>query len=223
MSVRFYDEGVGAFTDEELDRLEHYCDGLTLAKGSFNALSGGRSENAIRVTDTAAIQPMLEIMWFFERLAGIARTFNNRSYRFDLKGFSEAPQFLIYRDTDSGHYDWHMDIGPTPPRKLSLTIQLTDPSHYEGCELQFNLGTEIISTPKSRGHVIAFAPYMLHRVTPITSGVRKAIVAWITVGLSLSIRKRSQRFARSRRSLPPMPSGMTDLLNTIAPIEFSLR
>jgi PKHD-type hydroxylase len=63
---------------------------------------------------------------------------------------------------------------------LSLTIQLTDPSRYEGCELQFNVGTQIISTPKGRGVVVAFPSYMIHRVTPITSGVRKAIVAWVT-------------------------------------------
>jgi PKHD-type hydroxylase len=178
--LKFYDEGVGAFSDEELDRLERYCDRLPLASGQFNNAARGQSNTAIRVTETAAIQQAPDIMWFFERLASIVRTFNNRSYHFDLRGLYEAPQFLVYRGTESGHYNWHMDIGPEPPRKLSVTIQLTDPAAYEGCELQFNIGTEIISAPKSRGHVIAFPSYMIHRVTPITSGVRKAIVTWIT-------------------------------------------
>ena len=97
-----------------------------------------------------------------------------------LRGFFEAPQFLVYRDTEGGHYDWHLDRGREAPRKLSLTIQLTDPSRYEGCELEFNIGGGTLSTPRSRGHVIAFPSYMIHRVTPITSGVRKAIVAWVT-------------------------------------------
>lgn len=178
--IKFYDEGSGAFSDEELDRLEHYCDGLPLDKGVFNNSSGGEANAAIRVTDTAAIHQNPDIMWFFERLAAIVRTINARSWRFDLRGFYEAPQFLVYRASDQGHYNWHMDVGPEPPRKLSLTIQLTNPARYQGCELQFNIGTEIISTPKSRGHVIAFPSHMIHRVTPITSGVRKAIVAWVT-------------------------------------------
>jgi PKHD-type hydroxylase len=179
--IKFYDEGIGAFTEDELDRLEHYCDRLPLAKGAFNnKVPGGQSNDAIRITQTAAIHQAPDIMWFFERLGAVVRTFNDRSYRFDLSGLYEAPQFLVYRDTEAGHYNWHMDIGPTPPRKLSLTIQLTEPSRYEGCELQFNIGTDIISTPKNRGCAIAFPSYMIHRVTPITSGVRKAIVAWVT-------------------------------------------
>jgi PKHD-type hydroxylase len=178
--LKFYDEGVGAFSDEELDRLEHYCDGLPSDKGGLNQLPRGQSDAAIRVTQTAAIHQTPEILWFFERLAGVVRTFNTRSYQFDLRGFYEAPQFLVYRDTEGGHYDWHLDLGREAPRKLSMTIQLTDPSRYEGCELQFNVGTQIISTPKGRGVVVAFPSYMIHRVTPITSGVRKAIVAWVT-------------------------------------------
>ena len=31
----FYDHAAGVFIDEELDRLEHYCDGLPLDKGSL--------------------------------------------------------------------------------------------------------------------------------------------------------------------------------------------
>ena len=108
------------------------------------------------------------------------RTFNNRSYQFDLRGFAEAPQYMVYRDAEGGHFDWHMDIGPMPPRKLSLTIQLTDAAQYEGCQLQFNTGTAIVSAPKNRGVAIAFPSYMIHRITPITAGVRKAIVAWVT-------------------------------------------
>jgi predicted 2-oxoglutarate/Fe(II)-dependent dioxygenase YbiX len=31
----------------------------------------------------------------------------------------------------------------------------------------------------ARGTVIAFPSYVLHRVTPIESGVRKALVVWV--------------------------------------------
>lgn len=176
----FYDHATGVFSEDELDRLERYCDGLFLEKGGLGQLPRGQSDAAIRVTDTAAIQGRQEIIWFFERLAAIVRTINDRSFRFDLRGMFEAPQFLVYRDNEGGHYDWHIDLGREAPRKLSLTIQLTEPTRYQGCELQFNIGTQTVSTPNGRGTVVAFPSYMVHRVTPITSGVRKAIVAWIT-------------------------------------------
>jgi PKHD-type hydroxylase len=36
------------------------------------------------------------------------------------------------------------------------------------------------TAPRERGVVIAFPSYVLHRVTPITSGTRKSVVIWIT-------------------------------------------
>jgi len=179
--VQIYDHGIGAFTEDELDTLERYCDGLALTRGPVSGLpQGGAYDDVVRVTQIASIKQAPEIMWFYERLAEICRGLNNRSYQFDLRGFSEAPQFMVYRGSEGGHFDWHMDMGPLPPRKLSMTIQLTDPSHYEGCDLQFSTGTVIATAPRNRGVAIAFPSYMVHRVTPITSGTRKAIVAWVT-------------------------------------------
>lgn len=179
--TQVYDHGIGAFTDAELETLERYCDGLVLTRAHLNAQApGGAYNDVVRVTQIASIKQTPEIMWFFERLASIVRGFNGRSYQFDLRGFSEPPQYMVYHHTEGGHFDWHMDIGPMPPRKLSLTIQLTDPSQYEGGQLQFNTGTIVVSGPKDRGVAIAFPSYMVHRVTPVTSGTRKAIVAWVT-------------------------------------------
>ena len=177
----YYDHGLGAFSEAELDRLERYCDGLTLTKGTLNGTQDGSKYNdTIRVTQLASIRQEAGIMWFYERLAAIVRGFNSRSYQFDLRGLSEPPQYMVYRDAEGGHFDWHMDTGPQPPRKLSLTLQLSDPAHYQGCELQFNIGNAIVSAPTNRGVAVVFPSYILHRVTPITSGTRKAIVAWVT-------------------------------------------
>ena len=30
----------------------------------------------------------------------------------------------------------------------------------------------------SRGNLVAFPSYVLHQVTPVTSGIRKSLVAW---------------------------------------------
>jgi PKHD-type hydroxylase len=59
----------------------------------------------------------------------------------------------VYDATEGGHYDWHIDYGPDnmKPRKISMSIQLTDPSKYQGCDLQFMLSNEIRVAPRTRG------------------------------------------------------------------------
>ena len=177
---KLFDFGAGAFTPAELGRLENLCDGLPLMRSSLSGGAGDYYNDTIRVTDVAQIAPAPDNAWFFERLAAIVRALNNRSFRFDLTGFSEPPQYMVYRDTARGHFDWHMDTGSLPPRKLSLTLQLSEPSSYEGGDFQFNTGTVLLPAPKERGMTIVFPSHMIHRVTPVTKGVRKAIVAWIT-------------------------------------------
>lgn len=179
-SQSIFAQGGGAFSAEELDRLERYCDGLALAKSSLGGPQGQYTNDVIRICHVASILQVPDIMWFYERVAGIVRDFNQRTFRFDLRGFSEPPQYMVYNGAEGGHFDWHMDTGSRPPRKLSLTIQLSDPAAYTDCDLQFNTGTVTYNAPRDRGMVVGFPSHTIHRVTPITSGTRKAIVAWIT-------------------------------------------
>jgi PKHD-type hydroxylase len=70
-------------------------------------------------------------------------------------------------------------------RKLSMTVNLTDPKNYKGGNLKFDFGphaargryhtcTEI----RPRGSVIVFPSDRYHQVTPITSGTRYSLVMW---------------------------------------------
>ena len=85
-------------------------------------------------------------------------------------------------EADGGHYDWHMDTGPDQfsRRKISITVQLSDPSEYEGGDLQLKINSGHQNTPKGFGTVVIFPSYLLHRVTPVTGGLRKSLVLWIT-------------------------------------------
>jgi PKHD-type hydroxylase len=173
-----FNHGLGAFTEEELDRLERYCDALPLNKAALAGLDVSNQYDHVRRTRVSSIPETPDIAWFYERLVAICRKLNG-DYQFDLTDFSEPPQYLVYHHSENGHFDWHVDHGTQPPRKLSLTLQLTEPSRYEGGELQFN-GGNIVTAPRERGAAIAFPSYTVHRVTPVTAGTRKSIVAWIT-------------------------------------------
>jgi PKHD-type hydroxylase len=63
-------------------------------------------------------------------------------------------------------------------RKISLVVQMSDPEDYEGGSLELNTGGPIVEPTKTKGSVIIFPSYLLHRVTPVTSGLRKSLVLW---------------------------------------------
>jgi PKHD-type hydroxylase len=51
---------------------------------------------------------------------------------------------------------------------------------YDGGDLQFFSGPEITSVSKQRGTLVLFPTFMIHRVTPVNSGVRKSLVSWVS-------------------------------------------
>jgi PKHD-type hydroxylase len=171
----------GAFTPAELDRIEAYGDRLTPEKATVAAEIEGKEDDSTRISRTAWIARNAETEWFYDRMERLARTLNDRVWQFALSGFSELFQYTIYDGPERAHFDWHVDQGYVAvQRKLSISLQLTDGAQYEGCDLQFHGRKPIDNAPRERGVVVAFPSYVLHRVTPIVSGTRKAVVIWVT-------------------------------------------
>jgi PKHD-type hydroxylase len=143
-------------------------------------LDTGYTESVIRTSQTSWLDLAEDTAWLYERLSFIARQLNGQFFGFDLFGFNEHMQFTVYQE--GGHYTWHQDSGvsDTAPRKLSMVVQLTDPSEYEGGDLQILSGPNETTVSKQLGQVTAFPSYMLHRVTPVTKGVRRTLVVWVT-------------------------------------------
>jgi PKHD-type hydroxylase len=170
-----------AFTPEEMDRIEATGDVLQLTQAGLMTDIEAKTRDRIRVTRTAWMDGVEENKWIYNRVQQIAMMINAMAYRFDLTGFSERIQYSVYHGSEGGHYDWHVDQGPlVTRRKLSLTLQLTDPSQYQGGGLQFLAGAETETAPRERGMLVAFPSYGVHRVAPVTAGTRKSLVIWIT-------------------------------------------
>lgn len=104
----------------------------------------------------------------------------NQVWNFDLHYIKDSIQYTEYYE-GGGHYDWHMDIGPYPinNRKISITIQLSDPDDYVGGDLEIWTGNGLQTCARQKGAALLFPSYMLHRVTPVTSGTRKSLVLWV--------------------------------------------
>ncbi|MGD8380294.1 MAG: 2OG-Fe(II) oxygenase [Gammaproteobacteria bacterium] len=123
------------------------------------------------------IQPDEKTEWIFARLEQ-ALLKVNEFFRFELHGFYEG--FQLARYEPGGHYDWHMDIGEEylSARKLSMSVQLSDPADYEGGEIKFFARAE--PAPVERGSLIVFPSYLPHTVRAVTRGCRYSLVSWIS-------------------------------------------
>jgi len=101
------------------------------------------------------------------------------NWNYTLSG-QELTQIGRYKSSDEGHYDWHIDASAPEngiQRKLSISILLSDPSEFEGGELQFkNMEDRKLLT--KQGSIIVFPSFIEHRVTPVTKGVRYSAVTW---------------------------------------------
>ena len=92
-------------------------------------------------------------------------------------------QFTEYLATENGHYNWHHDIdwqnNNGYDRKLSVTVQLSEPSEYEGGNFVFDeVDSPDSNILKQKGTVLVFPSYLRHRVEPVTKGVRRSLVSW---------------------------------------------
>jgi len=114
--------------------------------------------------------------WIFDRIDAVVKEVNE-TYRFDFSGYN---WIQIARYSEGNYYDWHLDIGEklSSTRKLSITVQLSDPADYDGGELQLFTYTKEKPT-RNIGSVIIFPSFLTHRVAPVTRGVRWSLVAWV--------------------------------------------
>jgi hypothetical protein len=125
--------------------------------------------------------------WIFDRLNYVIEMVNNKWYNFDLNGYDQF-QYTEYNGSNNEGYNWHVDMfwGPLPKdsytetRKLSLTLLLNTPNiDFKGGELQFGRETKFETANVKKGTIILFPSFELHRVAPVTSGIRKSIVVWV--------------------------------------------
>lgn len=185
-----------AFTLDEIDKI---CDILSETVLTDAAISAAdKDENNLEsipgpVLDTDVRKSLVSFhtpsnatQWIFDRLNHVIEMINNRWYNVDINGYDQF-QYTEYHDYNQGHYGWHSDIflGALPAnsnsetRKLSLTLLLNEPGvDFEGGELQFGHESNYECAKMKKGTIVVFPSFNLHRVAPVTKGVRKSIVIW---------------------------------------------
>lgn len=124
----------------------------------------------------------ISLGWLFRKIAQTIYDTNKNVYNFHIIGLTEDFQFTEYSEVDD-QYKWHTDCGGSNVRKISATIQLSDPKDYEGCDLEFshlpNENKKDNDVSKQQGTIVIFPSYLAHRVTPLKSGKRYSLVIWV--------------------------------------------
>lgn len=171
------------FTDEEIDAIVKYCDAAGTEQGvTFGATTPEDIEKH-RVSNVKFHDRTEDTAWIFDKLNFIIQAANEQFYNFHLNGYASF-QYTTY--DPAGRYDWHTDMSfgkkfgeDAEPRKLSLTLLLND--DFEGGEFQVNDGKEemAITMPMNKGRIVLFPSFMIHRVKPVTKGIRKSLVVWV--------------------------------------------
>ena len=109
---------------------------------------------------------------------------NRAAWNFRMAGH-EPIQFGMYKR--KGFYNWHRDTfyKPNMPiRKLSVTVNLSDPKDYSGGNLlikniQDSELDMLMLELRKRGTVIVFPSFLQHRVSEVQGGTRYSLVQWL--------------------------------------------
>ena len=162
----------------------------TMKKGALKNLQKKRKSEIVWMNDK----------WIYNEIHPFIHQANRDSgWNFDWD-FSESCQFTKYGVGQ--HYGWHCDSWDKPYdkpddinshgkiRKLSVTVSLSDPSEYEGGNLEFDFRNQIdwernkkskikeCTEIRPRGSIIVFPSFVWHRVNPVTRGTRYSLVIW---------------------------------------------
>ena len=93
------------------------------------------------------------------------------------------PEFNVRGGQSINNKDAHSDYLNKQTeyvRKLSFTLQLSDPDDYEGGNVELiDEANQNYIAPRQRGTIILFDSRTQHRVNKVTKGTRRSIVGWV--------------------------------------------
>lgn len=163
------------FSSKECDEIIKYCSNFNSEEGKVDM----GTVHKIRKSKITWVPNTKKSNWIFEKLGNCIKNLNDQYFKFKLTGIVEPLQFTHYKNPD-GKYVAHIDKIPNGIiRKLSASVQLTDPKKYEGGDLILHNSASPEFALRDKGSLTLFPSYTLHEVTPVTKGERYSLVSWI--------------------------------------------
>jgi PKHD-type hydroxylase len=169
----------GFFNSEELAKIKETSEQFAFEDATAGSMKDKHEVNhKVRSSRIKWLQLNDSTTWIYNKIVDGIRGANKELWDFNWNGKTETMQYTEYKATENGHYDWHQDNGDGMQslRKISAVIILND--DYEGGRLDI-YNSSVDELEQKAGDMIVFPSYMLHRVEPVTSGLRKSLVIWV--------------------------------------------
>jgi predicted 2-oxoglutarate/Fe(II)-dependent dioxygenase YbiX len=171
------------FTPDECQRIIDLTADAYGSTAGVGADENGKIAKQIRDAEIFILENDMENRWIFDKVIQAVSVANKVHFDYEIAGIVHGLQLIKYTadGETQGHYDWHVDAGngSVSTRKISATVQLSDPRDYDECDLVVNDHGNIFVATRERGAINLFPSYMPHRVTPVTRGTRYALVIWV--------------------------------------------
>lgn len=123
--------------------------------------------------------------WLEEVLGTYALSANHLRQWVDFCGRTQGREPIQLAEyAVGGHYDWHEDRMPVEDqpvvRELSVVCLLSSTDDFKGGELVLEFDGKQETVTFGQGDIIVFPSTLKHKVSPVTEGVRKTAVCWVT-------------------------------------------
>jgi PKHD-type hydroxylase len=188
-----------AFNNEFCDSIQKIVKDKTFEKGVVskgkNEIKDSPFEFKTNLTLRDSDICWINDQWIYDCIQPFLHEANKMAnWNYQVDSYEDL-QFTRYKENQ--HYDWHFDNLGTPfntpddpmtngkYRKISFSINLSDPKNYEGGKLCFDYPVAARSNKiveceqlKEKGSVVFFPSFMKHKVTPVTKGERNSLVGW---------------------------------------------
>ncbi len=158
---------------DEVSAIRAAIPGLTFGDG---AASAGKFAREVKANDQAAPSPALDAV-----LGQVTQALTANP----IFGFAARPRLMtrliLSRYRTGQTYGLHVDdaLMNGVRTDLSFTLFLSDPDTYEGGALVIEDTFEQRAVKLPAGDLILYPSTTLHRVEPVTSGERLAVVGWV--------------------------------------------
>ena len=141
------------------------------------------AQNVIK-TSKVKFLPYLKIKKYLQNAVLNCYISNKKNFGYKRFDYDEEDflNYNIYSSNNKGQYDWHTDGEDNffIDIKLTVLINLSE-EPYEGGQLKLNNGgpSIVINELNNPGDMVMFKSYLLHKVEPVTKGVRKSLTIFL--------------------------------------------
>jgi PKHD-type hydroxylase len=175
---RIHVDRANVFSAAECDRLIALAEASALAPAPIYGGADHIPPDRVRRVAVSVQARGEATAWFFDRLDAL---FADAAAEMDVAVAPMIEPVQILRYAPGDHFQaWHTDAGADLhyERLLSVSVELSEPGDHEGGDLE--ILPDLIGKTRSlpRGGARIFLSRAIHRVTPVLSGVRWALVNW---------------------------------------------